>query len=334
MRRTRNPALKGGATKRSPVNGAASRLPAPFTGVGLVARPFTGGRPAFTLIELLVVIAIMAILVGLLLAAVQSVRTAAARLQCKNNLKQIALALHNFHDTMATFPGNGGYDGVSSERDTAGDPFYPSTSLGGSLIYYWGVGRPDAPLHLQGGSWLYCILPQLEQEGTHRARDWTTPLKLLACPARGRALSQRPVDDKNGSYAGGGYAWAKTDYAGNAFVLPNRPNGTRSLVGITDGTSNTLLVGEKPLDPAAYASGSWYWDEPYFLGGSEGTIRFGTGLARDWPGVKYLNRWGSAHPASTNFAWADGSVRALAYSTAPSVVFAQMTPDGGEPATE
>jgi prepilin-type N-terminal cleavage/methylation domain-containing protein/prepilin-type processing-associated H-X9-DG protein len=294
----------------------------------------------FTLIELLVVIAIGGILIGLLLAAVQKVREAASRITCANNLKQIGLALHLHHDTYRLFPSNGGWDGRQQIQATDGSWVYV-TVQDATLPLPWvlGVGEPSRPPSDQTGSWAYAILPFIEQQNMHQARDWAEVVKLYACPSRRPALAQQPVADEYGSYEGGGWEWGKTDYAANAYAIPNRPR-CLPLASFRDGTSHTVLVGEKAMHPKNYTTGTWYWDEPFFTGGSGGTQRGfgqvsdgqGVSVVRDSPdmGFAFRYNWGSAHPSGAQFLFADGSVRTVPYGTPPSQVRAILTPNGGE----
>jgi prepilin-type N-terminal cleavage/methylation domain-containing protein len=291
-------------------------------------------RLAFTLIELLVVIAIIAVLIGLLLPAVQRVREAAARTECTNNLKQIGIALQNFHNTYQVFPTNGG--------PAPGQVNRIWTDASGTLSY-WGLADPAAPPANQTGCWAFSILPFLDQDNIFQSGDQGAPIPIYVCPSRGRAPSQAvPPSDPVFTYAsfgnGGLNPWSTTDYAGNAYVLENRwPDGfvpavgpPRTISSVTDGLSNTILVGEKALDRRTFNTGGWYWNEPVFSGGSGGTVRWGTEVIPDGAGTPFAPNWGSSHIESSMFLFGDGSVRSLRFGLDTNVMWALLTPDGGE----
>jgi prepilin-type N-terminal cleavage/methylation domain-containing protein len=202
-------------------------------------------RGAFTLIELLVVIAIIAVLIGLLLPAVQKVREAANRAQCQNNLKQIGLALHGYHDVNNGFPP--GYSASGPYSDGALD---------------------TAP----GWGWAAFILPYIEQDNLYRQLNFNQPVqnspaiktmvKVFLCPSDLPPPSAFPVLDGFGntvclaaptSYAPccGSDASDTRDATGNGVFYRN--SQTR-IADITDGTSSTILVGERAW---AKVNGAW-----------------------------------------------------------------------------
>jgi prepilin-type N-terminal cleavage/methylation domain-containing protein len=214
-------------------------------------------RNAFTLIELLVVIAIIGVLIGLLLPAVQKVRSAAARTQSVNNLKQIALAFHTYHDAYGELPQNGAWNSDGWNYHNAG----PCN---------WGNYAP-APYLSQGASWCYKILPFIEQGNLYNNWSYTTPIKTFLDPSRSGTGLSVVTFTGNCSDSTWFTAGAVTDYAANSVLIGSSLNTIppcsastctyangkvnefgRTLAGITDGTSNTLMVGTKAMATQVY----------------------------------------------------------------------------------
>jgi len=277
---------------------------------GLSGRPGRG----FTLVELLVVITIIGILIALLLPAVQAAREAARRTQCNNHLKQLSLAFHGYHQVYGVFP-DGGKNICDAPIDPAGQSKCGSSGSGGQLPGCCG------PLSRGEWSWPYHILPWIEQENVYRHTSDSTiyrsVLQVYHCPTR-----RRPQLYKN---------LAKIDYAacagsnGSNGVLIRRGTPVVGFAEVRDGSSNTLLLGEKQL--AVDKFGDTYDDnEPYVASGWDSEIfRLGSSSNRPGPDSEHTsytasdklsgsNRFGSSHPGIFMVSLTDGSGRSLSYS--------------------
>jgi prepilin-type N-terminal cleavage/methylation domain-containing protein/prepilin-type processing-associated H-X9-DG protein len=307
-------------------------------------------RPGFTLIELLVVIAIIAILIGLLMPAVQKVREAANRAKCESNLKQIALACHSYHDARGKLP-----DGVVYTY-----PFYYWSWLAQILPFHDGQ-----PLYSQASNWAWQGAPY-QWAWWPWGDFWDNPMntppnpalgqtvQLYLCPSDPRSLIAQtdpnpdfpmPVTLAFTSYKGVTGISGDFSNVGNTAGLGTIywQSGVR-FAKIMDGLSATLLIGENP--PSKDLEFGWWFAGAGFDGSGVGDVVLG---ARELNYAAYkgcpptavnfqpgnvdvpcdqVHFW-SMHVSGANFAFADGSVRFLNYA-ANNVLPALATRAGGE----
>jgi type II secretory pathway pseudopilin PulG len=269
-------------------------------------------RRAFGLIELLVIIAIIGFLIALLVPAVQKVREAATRAQSINNLKQIVLAAHNFHDTNKNLPFNGSDKAVGNDK-------YSAAAKGNDF---------------QSGSWAFQLLPFIEQNPIYMKPEdgKDVGIAVYMCPGRSRPMAEKGLGP-----------W--TDYFYNNYLndakqadKPNAADKRRTLANITDGTSNTIFAGHGNIKLSQYKDDAKVTlSSNIFMGGTTGTMRSGKAgeanpggvtLARDSDEAPGIGSWGGPFARGGLMAMCDGTVHMFPYGF--NNFDAVLTPDGAE----
>ena len=292
-------------------------------------------RRAFTLIELLVVIAIIAVLIGLLLPAVQKVREAAARLKCQNNLKQIGLAMHNYHDRAERFP-SGFTSGTASLNG-------PGTGPG------WGWAAQLLP-DLEQGNVAATINYSLDIANAANASARVKSLAVFLCPSDSPAMLTFATAPEMGAsicdvgfanYVGVGGTFEVTAFPDSANGVLYR-NSRLKVLWITDGSSNTLMVGERTFKKspqttwvgAVTNSANPPINPSFEYEGPPTLCLMNTGTAADGRvpnnSQEHVEDANSNHSQGVNFLFCDGSVRPIHNSINPTTWEALGTRAGGE----
>ncbi len=255
---------------------------------------------------------VVPVLIALLVPAVQKVREAAARTQSVNNLKQIGLGIYGFHDVHMRMP----FNGAELPSPKVQNDVYRKTAV------------PQSPT---SGSWAFQILPFVEQQALFMQVNRGAPIPIFMCPGRSRPMVE----------AGRG-AW--TDYFLNNYLndpmqanRPDAPDWRRSIVEMTDGTSNTVMVGHGNINIDQYQNvGNVTLSSNIYDGGTTGTMRAGNPgetspggvmLSRDSTAAPTIGSWGGPFDVAV-IGMADGSVRMFSYQTPRFNDF--LTPRGNE----
>jgi prepilin-type N-terminal cleavage/methylation domain-containing protein len=289
-------------------------------------------RRAFTLIELLVVIAIIAILIGLLLPAVQKVREAASRAECQNNLQQLGIAVQNCNDTYGYLPPTEG-------------AFPNNTSNFGPIFYYL------LPFIEQQNLWNSTLSGGVYNSGNGTAH--TMPIKTYLCPSD----PSTPIPAVCPNVSGNTGGWALTSYAANALVFSPTAYGTagnymtvyvpaietaataKIPATFTDGTSNIIIFTEKYTqcgNGSSYGCNQWADRHDILNGPYVGYPN--TGLAamfqvqpNPWPTNCVFERASSGHTGGILVALGDGSVRMCQQGMSPNTWWQALVPNDGLP---
>jgi prepilin-type N-terminal cleavage/methylation domain-containing protein len=307
----------------------------------VLAFPRNTQRHGFTLIELLVVIAIIAILIGLLVPAVQKVREAANRTQCTNNLKQLGLAAHHYHDLHKHLPPGMGYS-----------PLAPNGVWGHNLFHLLPYVEQSNLYNSSAGTVLG--VPNVKFPGNNNV--YSRPVPTYLCPSD-------PSVGPGGVVTINGISWGAACYAANSQVfapIPGDPRGKTRIAEITDGTSNTVLYAEKYARCSSTSmalDGGNLWGycafkdlnlpPPMELPGKPFHASFAIAgyLGKPnttGPGSKFQvqptpflgncdpTRAATAHAGGMLVCLGDSSVRTLAPSLSGDIWWAAVTPSGGE----
>ncbi len=289
------------------------------------------GQRGFTLIELLVVIAVIGILVALLLPAVQQARAAARRTQCKNNLKQIGLAFHNYHDVHNVLP-------MGSSSETA----VGSWGMTAHVLPYLELGNTYQLIDFENSG--CCTAVKLLQNATPSQPDPSSnPINVFYCPDDFNSniqLLSGPTGPSPNTYDCG--LLFSGDYMGVSGITEGNPGCSGIIDGkgtfysmsktrfrdFTDGTSQTMIIGERGIPSDI----GWGW---YLCGGTECEHYISTerGLSAgknvpSWQGT--LRRFWSWHHGGAHFIMGDGSVQFFSYSMDFDTFRNLSTRNGGE----